>query len=260
MSMISFIKRKPLLVFFILAYIFAWVFTPLIVISPVYGLPGLFAPAFAALIVSGITGGRHEVIGLLRKLTIWRVNLIWYLVALGLPVVVSLFIALLGRFFGSDPSLQFAPITALGLVVFILVIGEELGWRGYAQIQFEKKYPTFVAAIILGILWGFWHLPNFFIPGLPHYEVPLLAFIFYTTSLSILAAWLMKNTRGSVLIATLFHGATNTFGFLTPGLEVETRWWLIAIVYTAAALVIILGTRVRLQRSLRRSTDNASVG
>jgi len=37
-------------------------------------------------------------------------------------------------------------------------------------------------------------------------------------------AWLLKNTRGSVLLATLFHGATNTFGFLTPGLQTATRW------------------------------------
>jgi len=83
-------------------------------------------------------------------------------------------------------------------------------------------------------------LPNFFIPGLSHVEIPLAAFVIYTTALSVLAAWLLKLTRGSVLIATLLHGATNTFGFLTPGLHTGTRWWLIASVYCTAALLVAI--------------------
>jgi hypothetical protein len=41
----SFVQRRSLLTYFILAYAFAWAFAPLIAISPVYGLPALFAPA-----------------------------------------------------------------------------------------------------------------------------------------------------------------------------------------------------------------------
>jgi hypothetical protein len=61
----------------------------------------------------------------------------------------------------------------------------------------------------------------------------------------------LKHTHQSVLIATLFHGATNTFGFLTPGLDNATRWWLIAGVYSAAALLvgIIYGARLHRARS-----------
>jgi membrane protease YdiL (CAAX protease family) len=135
------------------------------------------------------------------------------------------------------------------MVVFVLVVGEELGWRGYAQPQLEKSYLPLIAALILGVLWGLWHLPNFFVPGLPHYGVPLLAFVLYTTGLSVLAAWLLKYTRGSVLIATLFHGSTNAFGFLTPGLEITARWWLIGAVYSGAALVVVAIYGVRLYRS-----------
>ena len=58
-------------------------------------------------------------------------------------------------------------------------------------------------------------MPNFFIPGLLHDEIPL-------------AAWLLKSTWGSVLIATLLDGTTNPFGFLKPGLDTANRWWLIA--------------------------------
>jgi len=252
----AFIQRYPLLVYFVLAYAFAWALAPLITISPMYGLPGLFAPALAAIIVSGVIGGRTQVSSLLRKLTVWRVNPVWYLVALGLPFLISFIASAPGKYLNSNSSYELAPLTPLGLVVFVLVVGEELGWRGYAQPGLETRYSPLVAAIILGVLWGFWHLPNFFIPGLPHYEIPLPAFVIYITSLSVLAAWLLKNTRGSVLIATLLHGATNTFGFLTPGLDTATRWWLIALAYAVAALVVaaVYG------RGLRRVRPVGSAG
>jgi membrane protease YdiL (CAAX protease family) len=250
-----FIKQYALAVYFILAYVFAWIFYPLIMASPVYGLPGLFAPALAAIIVTWAVGGWSEVGKLLRKLAIWRVGLIWYVIALGLPVLLSFLVAFLGRFFGGDPVLELAPITPLSIVVFVLVVGEELGWRGYAQPQLEKSYLPLISALILGVLWGFWHLPNFFIPGLPHYGVPLAAFVLYTIGLSVLAAWLLNYTRGSVLLATLFHSSTNTFGFLTPGLEIATRWWLIGAVYCAAGLLVAIIFGVRLSRF--RSTEHS---
>lgn len=249
----AFIRQRPLAAYFILAYAFAWVLAPLIAMSPLYGLPGLFAPAFAALIVARLTGGRAAASELVGKLRIWRVGFIWYLIALGLPVLASFLVAVLGRSFGEGPALQPAPVTPLSVAVFILVVGEELGWRGYAQPRLETRYSPLLAALILGVLWGFWHLPNFFIPALPHYEIPLAAFVIYTIALSVIAAWLLKHTRRSVLIATLLHGATNTFGFLTPGLDSVTRWWLIAGVYATAAVLIVMlyGT------GLRRSPSSA---
>lgn len=57
-TLAGFIQRRPLPVYFFLAYLFSWVFYPLIAVSPVYGLPGLFAPALAAVIVVWATGGR----------------------------------------------------------------------------------------------------------------------------------------------------------------------------------------------------------
>ena len=243
------IQRYPLPAYFLLAYAFAWILAPLIAVSPMYGLPGLFAPTLAAILVSWATDGRAQAGLLLRKLTIWRVNLVWYLVALGLPFLISFVASASGKYLNSKSSYELAPLTPLGLVVFVLVVGEELGWRGYAQPELEKRYSPLVAALILGVLWGFWHLPNFYIPSLPHYEIPLPAFVIYTTGLSVLAAWLLKHTHGSVLIATLLHGATNTFGFLTPGLDTATRWWLIAIVYGVAALLVAIVFGAQLQRA-----------
>ena len=122
----TFMQRRPLVAYFMLAFVLAWAFTPLIAISPLYGLPGLFAPALAGYIVSRVTGSPAQVSGYWNKLRIWRVNFVWYLLALGLPVVLSFFVAMLDRLLGSDPLLQMAPITPLSMIVFILVVGESL--------------------------------------------------------------------------------------------------------------------------------------
>jgi len=249
-SISQLVRSHPLFSYFILAYAFAWILYPLILISPVYGVPGLFAPALAAVVVSAVLGGRSEVGRLLRKLAIWRVDFIWYIVALGLPALLSFMVAVAGRFFGGEAVLELSPITPLGVVIFILVVGEEIGWRGFAQPRLETDRSPLIAALILGVLWGIWHLPNFFVAGLPHHEIPLAAFVIYTSGLSVLAAWLLKQTQGSVLIATLLHGATNTFGFLTPGLPTATRWWLTAAAYTAAGLSVAIFYGARLHRSL----------
>ena len=100
-----FVRRRPLLVYFILAYVFAWLLAPLILISPMYGAPGLIAPALAAVIVTGLTGGPPEVSRLLRKLTVWRVSFIWYLVVLGLPVILSFLTAFIAKIINPGQSI-----------------------------------------------------------------------------------------------------------------------------------------------------------
>ncbi|HSL45048.1 MAG TPA: hypothetical protein VK897_16570 [Anaerolineales bacterium] len=88
---------------------------------------------------------------------------------------------------------------------------------------------------------------------------PLPAFLIWTTALSVIAAWLLKHTQGSVLIATLLHGATNTFGFLTPNLHNATRWWLIAGVYGIAAILLVIFYGMQLHRSETTSTLDPSL-
>jgi len=246
---LQFVKRYPLIIYFALAYALAWVFYPLLKINVIYGVPALFAPALAAIIVSGIVGGRSRVGALLKKITIWRVNVVWYGMALGLPIVLTFIAAFAGRFVGFEAAPEFVPITPLGIVVFIFVLGEEIGWRGFAQPGLEKRFSPFIAAVILGVIWGIWHLPNFFVPELAHSQISLASFVLFTVSYSVIAAWLMHHTRGSVLIATLFHGASNTFGFLTPSIDLATRWWLVGGVYLAAALAITAVYGLRLSRS-----------
>jgi hypothetical protein len=98
------IKRHPLVAFFVLAYAMTWPLIPLVSVSPLWGFPALFGPAFAALIVAVVTDGRPGLRDLLGRLVRWRVGARWYAVALGLPMVLALSAAGLNLILGAQTS------------------------------------------------------------------------------------------------------------------------------------------------------------
>jgi membrane protease YdiL (CAAX protease family) len=126
----------------------------------------------------------------------------WYVIALGLPTLLSLATAGLNYLLGAPTFVQVGSLTVLDLVLFVLVVGEELGWRGYALPRLLEKRSPLIASLILGVLWGLWHLPTFLVPGTPQYGLPLVAFVLLTVEYSILMTWVFLHTVGSVLIAT----------------------------------------------------------
>ena len=128
-------------------------------------------------------------------------------------------------------------------ILFILVVGEEIGWRGYALPRLLATRSMLSASLILGVLWGAWHLPTFFIPGLPQHSIPFSAFMLLTIAYSVLFTWMYVRTAGSVLIATLFHGSINFCqGFFLGGIDPAREYWLLAFVWWVAALVVLVGT------------------
>jgi membrane protease YdiL (CAAX protease family) len=133
MSTTAFVKRHPLVVFFALAYALTWPVIPLVSVSPLLGFPALFGPALAAVIVAAVTDGKPGLIDLLGRMVRWRVGARWYAVALGLPTVLALTAAGLHLLLGAQTSVDFGELSVLNFVVFALIVGEELGWRGYAR-------------------------------------------------------------------------------------------------------------------------------
>jgi membrane protease YdiL (CAAX protease family) len=240
-AMLATVRRWPLVTFFVLAYGFAWAAFPLFLVSEQLGFLAFFTPAVAALLTAAAVGGRPQARKLLGSITAWRGNLAWCVVAVGLPILLSLALpVVLSTLAGNAVPWQLEPVSPLVLAVFVLAVGEELGWRGYAQPQLETRHSALAAAIGLGILWGFWHLPIFFIPGLPQADIPLPAFILFTVAFSVLMAWLLRRSGRSVLVAALFHASFNTFSFLTPSLSTAERWWFMAGSYSLTASVVVL--------------------
>ena len=237
-------RRHPLIAYFLLAYALTWWIYPLLKFSPLLGIPGLFGPALAAMIMAGITGGSAGVRELLTRTVRWRVGLPWYAYALGVPAVLAVAAAGLSYLPSGSEFARLGQLSVLDFVVFVLVVGEELGWRGYALPQLLRSWSPVTASLILGVLWGLWHLPTFLVAGTPQYGLPLTAFILLTIEYSILLTWLSLHTRGSVLIATLCHGAINLFqGLFLDGIDGATRYWLLTVTYGAAALILVVVLR-----------------
>jgi membrane protease YdiL (CAAX protease family) len=250
------VKRHPLVAFFALSYASTWPVIPLVAVSPLLGLPALFGPALAAIIVSAVTDGKSGLRGLLGRLARWRVGGRWYAVAMGLPMVLALAAAGLHLLLGAQTSIDFGGLSILNFVVFALIVGEELGWRGYALPRLLAERSALVASLIVGALWGAWHLPAFFVPGAPQYGLPFSVFLFLTMAYSVVIGWVFVHARGSVLIASLMHGAINlSQGFFLGGVDPARTYWLLAGVYGVAALVLAVAVGPSLSRVPRVATD-----
>jgi CAAX protease family protein len=248
------VRRFPLIAYFVLAYALTWWVYPLLRFNPLIGLFGLFGPALAAILVTAITDGRPGVRALLGRVVGWRVPVPWYVVAIGLPAALALLAASLSTWFG-PAVLQLGQLSVIDFVLVVLVLGEELGWRGYALPNLMQRFSPLVASLVLGVLWWLWHLPMLFIPGTPQFGQPVVAFLIMTTAYSILLSWVFLHTRGSVLIATLFHGAINLFqGFFLAGTEPANRYWWLALAYGAAAVALAAVLGPRLSRGRESAT------
>src|ERR687885_822833 len=115
-------------------------------------------------------------------------------------------------------------------------------WRGgvrwYVAPRLQRGRSALTAAIIAGLLWSPWHIP-LFMTG--HLTFPFLPFVVSAVAMSILTAWLYNSSGGSVLIAALFHCATDAAwsytGVLSGG---PMLLWLVTGLTWLAAIVVIL--------------------
>lgn len=98
----------------------------------------------------------------------------------------------------------------------VVTIGEEFGWRGYAQEKMIRNFGLNRGLILLGAIWGYWHLPiglmgwNF--PNLPVLGALILTPI-STIFMGIFLAWLYLRSR-SIWMPTLAHAVMNLTGLL----------------------------------------------
>jgi membrane protease YdiL (CAAX protease family) len=217
--------------------VLTWALLPFAQASVAVGLVALFGPAAAAVITAAL-GGRQELGDLCTRVTFWRVPIRWYVLALFLPLPITTLASVLEYLWGAHGTMQFQPISALGIMVFVLVVGEEVGWRGFALPRLLARFGPWSASAILGVLWALWHLPLFYLAGMPQFGHPVVPFFGYTFALSIILTVLAQNTQGSVVIATLFHGAVNTFGLVNTAADPNLRGWGNAVSYGLVALLI----------------------
>ncbi len=227
------IARHPIAAFLVIAFGSSWAMTGLLSVSLMFGLLALFGPAAGAVVVSWADGSLVE---LRQRVTTWR-SPRSFAIAFGLPFAVTGAAAALWAFAGHGaPGL--GSISAIELVIFVLVIGEEIGWRGFLLPRLRGSLSLPAAGIVSGVVWTLWHLPIYLQPG--QGLAAFAVFAWWVIPFAMVMAFVVERARFSILVATVMHGAANiSIPLLLPG--VDHTWTLVA---TGTLYAIVAGALV----------------
>ena len=249
-SGLGWVEAQPVTTFYLLAFAISWLgWIPSLLASsgislfnnPLWTtflvLPAL-GPTLAAKLVLNWQGHTPAP---LKALFRWRLALGWYLVALSLPLLV---VWTANQISGWLPAaINLAPLRGKPLAIFVLLSTlvnpwEEVGWRGFALRRLQVHYSSVRATLLVGSLWGAWHVPIFFIQEGPMSMsmVPFLPWFLGLLGWSFVLTWLYNHTVGSVLLCSLCHIAGNGFSALL-GTE---SYWALAIIKLSLGLLVWL--------------------
>jgi len=212
---------RSLTPFLLISYGLAWSIVALYIFLPepmnaVFGqLTGnhplfflaVYSPAIAAFTIVAVSGELQGLQRFLGRALYWRCSVAWYaFLIIGIPLIFIAGSAIKGNLF-TEPF-PFASFQALLVALFLSVIKgpvEEFGWRGLALPLLQRKFAPIWAGLILGVIWGFWHLPAFLLSGTQQSEWSFTAFFAGCLAISVIVTVLFNRSRGSILLPAFFH-------------------------------------------------------
>ncbi|WP_433218065.1 CPBP family intramembrane glutamic endopeptidase [Dactylosporangium sp. CS-047395] len=274
------VQQFPVVTFFVLAFGLSWIaWTPYVLSRSGLGvipleipsllgstqlvgiLPGAYlGPLGAAFVVTGLAEGRPGLRRWSRRLVRWRVGWKWYaLVLVGVPVSILLATAALPASWGHvarpASAILVAYIPILLMQIVTTAMAEEPGWRDFALPRLQQRLGAVGGTVVLGLLWGCWHLPLFLTEwgGWPDvWWVSPIEFVAGCVPLSLVMTWVFNRTGESLPIVMVLHAGINTtyslvwpevFPTLNP---VRDTLHGQLIGSTVVALILIAATRGRL--------------
>ena len=214
--------------------------------STVVVIIGAFAPLMAAITLVVREEGWKGMREFFGQALDFHIKPVYLVLALALPLLIHLIAHYLALAVGLDVAktlfpteISVAPIVlAIPYFILMLVLGggqEEFGWRGYAQEPLQEKIGVIPASLVIGLIWGIWHLPLWFMAGDLHSAYSFFAFVMMTMSISIIYAWLYNSSGKKLIVVIFFHAMSNTAAPLIPflhGIEgkPESAYWIYAAV------------------------------
>ncbi|MEK3889431.1 CPBP family intramembrane glutamic endopeptidase [Bacillus sp. FSL K6-3431] len=119
-------------------------------------------------------------------------------------------------------------------------LGEELGWRGFAQIELQKKHSPLKASIIIGFWWGMWHLPIWFTTGFVGIDLIKYILFFMISIMSIkIVMTAFYNLNQNLIIPIIIHQFFNFFIGIINGNLIDLIMYN-AIFYVVVSVLIIV--------------------
>ncbi|MBC8506294.1 MAG: CPBP family intramembrane metalloprotease [Chloroflexi bacterium] len=249
-------KTKTLVPFVALTFGLTWGIAALLIffadqVAAIFGEIGLSNPLVILAVYSpGIVGvflvwrhyGLKGLGSFFRRLTLWRAPLAWWLfIILGIPAIVYTGAAIKG-------TINEFPYTSLSLALPALLLAlflgpiEEFGWRGLALPLMQRKLSPFWAGLILGGIWALWHIPAFLIGGMPQTAWAAGPYFLGIIAISVIMTPLFNNSRGSLLIAYLYH-----FQMMNP-IWPDAQPWDNLLFVLAAVVIVVLNRRTMFKK------------
>jgi membrane protease YdiL (CAAX protease family) len=216
---------------------------PLATSSPLYYLAA-YSVSLSGVFLTTRYAGLNGLRDLGARLTPWRSAVGWYLiVVLGYAAITLLSLSIAGLV-RSTPIAMPGWQLLLNPLLLTLVrdpgpLGEEFGWRGFALPRLLDRHPPLRASIILGLVHAAWHLPLFFIPGMPQTQLSFPLFTLGVVAIAIFDTALYLRTGANLLLAILVHLLANFGG----GLAADAQALNVFLVAEGlvAALVVVCG-------------------
>ncbi len=217
------------------------------VLSMVLMMTAGFGPSLAGFAVVALFSNRASLFpDWLARCFNWRVGWRWFVLAfLAPPVVMVCALIIDAAMGGALPALPAATQIPLVIGNFGLVLliggplGEEFGWRGYLMPVLTARMNWRAASLLIGIVWGLWHLPLFFMAGTAQAQMPIAVFLLNILAGSVLFGWLFERTQRSVLPAIILHTSLNAWAGLLVIVPTATAGRPYLLVTALLALIAI---------------------
>ncbi len=215
------VPSSALIVFFLLTLLISWgpggcyIFLPdfmnatfgeLEGVHPLYFLM-TWGPGIAGIIVVLIYGGLKGLRSFLSRVLMWRCGAAWWaLILVGFPLVFMIGSLINGG--GLLVEMQPEGVGMVFVLMFIMLfLGpmEEFGWRGVLQPILQRHMAPIWAGALIGTIWGFWHMPAFFLSGVVYADWDFPTFLIGCITLAVLVTPIFNASRGSLLVPMIFH-------------------------------------------------------
>jgi hypothetical protein len=255
----SFVSRHPLASFVMLAYLLSWW-----MVVPTQGIPLVYGPFFAALIVVALIGGKTGLKDFMRRVFRRGAGAGWYALAAAVPIGVAFTAAGLNLLLGATAPAVIdwsQPLRAVPFRLLFSGMWEEPGWTGFVlplllERFARRRHGMWIAVGLTAAIRIGWHLPLMFYGD-----------IYWTDIATMLAAqliyvWFYLRTGRSVLPLMLLHLMNNTVSgdFVTrwfTGADWVRFYWLLAAVWCAVAALILLVSKINGSRPTMATDGDA---